>query len=151
MIPGYCSSGQASPIPVPEYGPKGFTVLELLIVVAIIAILLALAVPSFQQYLLRGHRAEAIHSVLAIAGCQERKRAATGYYDTTRCIGDFANGRYVFALSPADETRALEFTATATPKHKSSRDLCGRLGIDQAGSRSIGGEPEHLTACWGGR
>jgi type IV pilus assembly protein PilE len=151
MIPGRCSSGQASPLPVPGNGPKGFTVLELLIVVAIIAILLALAVPSFQQYLLRGHRAEAIHSVLAIAGCQERIRAATGYYDTTRCVEGIANDRYEFSLAPAGAARALEYTAMATPKHKSSSDHCGSLGIDQAGSRSIGGEPEHLTACWGGR
>ena len=131
-------------------GANGFTVVEVLVVVAIIAILLTLAIPSYQQYLLRGHRAEAIHSILAIAGCQERIRAATGYYDTTRCAGGFTNKRYVFSISPADDPRALEFTAMASPR-KGTSDYCGSLGIDQAGRRSIGGEPERLSACWGGR
>lgn len=129
-------------------GEKGFTVLEILVVIAITAILMSLAIPSFQQYLQRGHRAEAIHAVLAIAGCQERIRAATGYYDTTRCFQDFDNDRYLFSLTPAGETRALEFRASATPE---TEDNCGVLGIDQAGTRSIAGKPEHLTACWGGR
>lgn len=129
-------------------GGKGFTVLEILVVIAITAILLSLAIPSFQQYLHRGHRAEAIHSILAIAGCQERIRAATGYYDTTRCFKEFDNDRYKYSISPAGETRALEFRATATPE---TEDDCGILGIDQAGTRSIAGKPEHLTACWGGR
>lgn len=139
-------------IPGPDCAPRaiGFTVLEILVVVAIIAILLTLAIPSYQQYLQRGHRAEAIHSILAIAGCQERIRASTGHYDTTRCAGEFANNRYVFSISPADDPRALKFTATASPR-KGHSDYCGSLGIDQAGSRSIGGEPEYLSACWGGR
>ena len=120
-------------------------------VVAITAILLSLAIPSYQQYLLRGHRAEAVHAILAIASCQERTRAATGYYDTTRCIDEYANDRYVFAISPAGEPKAQFFTATATPEDKNTWDYCGSLGIDQAGTRSIGGDPENLSACWGGR
>ena len=140
-----------STAPVIGLPAKGFTALEILVVVAITAILLSLAIPSFQQYLLRGHRAEAVHSILAIAGCQERIRAATGYYDTNRCIDEFANDRYVFSLSPAGEPRALAFTATAMPVGDHNPDYCGSLGIDQAGTRSIGGDPENLSACWGGR
>ena len=136
---------------IPGKRMNGFTALEALVVVAIIAILLSLAIPSFQHYLLRGHRAEAVHSILAIAGCQERIRAAVGYYDTTRCSEEFTNDRYAFSIWPADETRAVEFSVTATPKFKSNRDDCGSLGIDQAGTRSIGGENEQLSACWGGR
>lgn len=134
-----------------EPAAKGFTVLEILVVVAITAILLSMAIPSYQQYLLRGHRAKAVHAILAIASCQERIRAATGYYDTTRCIDVFANERYVFSISPTGEPRTLFFTATATPEDRNTQDYCGSLGINQAGTRSIGGDPENLPACWGGR
>lgn len=136
---------------IPALANTGFTILEILVVVAIIAILVSLALPSYQQYLLRGHRAGAIHSLLAIAGCQERIRASTGYYDTSRCYKEYDDDKYVFSISPADEPRALKYSVMATPQVRSDADNCGSMAIDQAGTRSIGGEEKHLPACWGGR
>lgn len=129
----------------------GFTVLEILVVIAITSILLSLAIPAFQQYLKRGYRAEAVHSILSIVSCQERIRASTGYYDTTRCSEGLDSTRYTFSISPDAETRALEYVVMAMPAEHDDMDYCGNLNIDQAGTRTISGDANHVSACWGGR
>lgn len=130
---------------------KGLTLVEVLIVVLIIAVLAALAVPSYQRYLQRGHRADAIRGLMQIAGCQERVRAATGYYDTGRCTEGLNTPAYRFRIEPAAQASSLVFTAIATPDTTGVDDDCGELSLDQAGTRGIGGNPQQLAACWGGR
>lgn len=127
---------------------SGFSLLELVIVLATIAILLVIAVPSYRQYLQRGHRAEAIRMMLAVADCQERLRVQTGFYDTSRCGSSFESDFYGLRIAPPDESPTFEYEIIAEPRLS---DRCGSLSLDQAGTRGIGGEPELLAACWGGR
>jgi type IV pilus assembly protein PilE len=129
----------------------GWSFIEVMAAMAIIAILLAIAVPSYRQYMQRGHRAEAVNTLLQAAGCQERIRAATGYYDTTRCISQPPGGRYRITLEPEGVTASLVFEAIATPARPTAQDRCGELSIDQSGRRSIGGAAPGLGDCWGGR
>jgi type IV pilus assembly protein PilE len=127
------------------------TVLELLIVLAVFALLLSWAVPTYQRYTLRAQRADAVRSLLAIAACQERLRARAGYYDTTACLDLPAGPHYRFRLAPPDETETLNFTALAEPLSPLAGDTCGTLSLDQAGTRAISGAAERLSDCWGGR
>jgi type IV pilus assembly protein PilE len=53
-------------------GSRGFTLIETMIVVAIIGTLFAIALPSYQNYVLRGHRADAQGMLIDIAARQER-------------------------------------------------------------------------------
>ena len=129
----------------------GFTLLEVLVVMAILAILVGMALPGYRSYLERGHRAQAIHALHSISACQERLRAASGYYDTSRCLEGIDQQHYTFGLKPRDEAASLAFTAIATPINPSKRNRCGSLAIDQAGSTTISGETQWLAACWGGR
>ena len=125
----------------------GLTLIELLVVVALVAILLTLAVPSYSLYLQRGHRAEAVRAMLAVAACQERVRAANGFYDTTRCLEQAPPSRYRLVLQPAGQSRSLEFEVSATPID-GRRDRCGTLSLNHAGTRAASGR---APGCWSGR
>ena len=130
--------------------PPGFSLLELVIVVAVLAVLLTIAVPSYQRYIQRAHRAEAIRMMLAIAECQERVRAQTGFYDTSRCLDAFDSESHELRIEPPDSTESLEFTIVAEPR-PGREDSCGDLSLDQAGTRGISGGLDDLRKCWSGR
>lgn len=135
--------GQGLPAP-------GLSLLELVVALAIVAILLAVAVPSYRGYVQRADRADAVRRLLAAVACQERIRASSGHYDTTRC-GDPGGEAYSLRFMPAGVTDTLEFMAIAEPLRPDAADRCGSLAVDQAGTRSISGSAGGLSACWGGR
>jgi type IV pilus assembly protein PilE len=124
--------------------------LELVIAMGVIAVLVGLAMPAYQRYAIRAHRAEAVRILLGAAACQERLRADGGFYDTSRCASGLDTDRYTFLIDPADETSALEFKVIAVPRRAATADGCGRLSLDQAGSRGITGS-RAIADCWGGR
>ena len=128
----------------------GFSLLELVIVLAVIGVLLTLAVPSYQRYTQRTHRAEAIRLMLAIADCQERVRASTGFFDTSRCAEGPGSDSHELRIEPPDSTASLEFTIIAEPR-PGWEDSCGNLSLDQAGTRGISGDEATLSKCWSGR
>ena len=130
---------------------NGFTLLELLIAMLILGILLGIALPSYQRYVQRGQRAEAVRLLLAAAACQEHIRSSSGFYDTTRCTEQFGIESYHLRIEPAGARTATAFTLTAEPRSIRDDDACGALSLDQAGTRSITGHDSALTACWGGR
>lgn len=129
----------------------GLTLVEIVVVVAIAAILLSLAIPSYQQYLQRGHRADAIRSMLEVATCQERVRSQSGFYDTGRCIGNAETGFYRLRIEPAAQANSLVFEVVASPLKRGRNDHCGDLSLDQAGVRGISGDADQTMACWSGR
>jgi type IV pilus assembly protein PilE len=128
----------------------GFSLIDLLVALSIAAILLLVAVPSYHRYTQRVDRSDAVRRLLAAAGCQERLRAGTGHYDTTRCAAE-AGDAYRIVYSPADEPDTLTFSVIAIPRHPDGDDPCGSLQLDQSGTRSISGSAASLAACWGGR
>jgi type IV pilus assembly protein PilE len=131
-------------------GAFGFSLLEILVALVVVSVLLALAMASYQRYVTRAHRAEAVRALLGAAACQERLRAQSGYYDTSRCASGLDTGRYTFRIEPGDEAESLVFRVVAMPRRPPSADTCGNLSLDQAGTRSISG-PGSLADCWGGR
>ena len=128
----------------------GFSLLELVIVTAVLGILLTIAIPSYQRYMQRANRAEAIRMMLAIASCQERVRSNTGFYDTSRCGGGFDIDSHELRIEPPDSTASLEFVVIAELQ-AGRDDSCGDFSLDQAGTRGVSGDPEALIKCWSGR
>jgi type IV pilus assembly protein PilE len=129
---------------------SGFGLLELVIAMGVIAVLVALAMPTYQRYAVRAHRAEAVRILLGAAACQERLRAESGFYNTSRCASGLDTNHYAFEIEPPDETAAIEFRVVAVPRGAAAADGCGSLSLDHAGSRGVTG-PRALADCWGGR
>ena len=125
----------------------GFTLLELVVVIAALGILYSIALPSYQSLMLRVHRTEAVVALLDVANCQEKIFAHTGRYDTTRCIPERME-HYSIRIDPLQVTDSLLFTAWAEPLGHQANDGCGVLGLDQTGRRRISVEQGDANKCW---
>ena len=135
---------------------SGFTLIELMITVAILAIIAAVAIPSYSSYVDRGKRAEARTALLDIAARQERfysnNRQYADQLSKLRMSGTSENGYYTLsvALRASSGTTASNtqtFQATATPAGSWTDDKCGNLSIDETGAKtqSLGDR----ALCWG--
>lgn len=129
----------------------GFTLIEVMIVVAIIGILSAIAYPSYAEYIRRGHRAEARAGVLQAAQWLERAATATGTYPLTAAfpatMKKVPNDRYDISVVSDGAT----FTLTATPKNAQTGDKCGNYTVTNVGLRGAKGVTtgDIVTECWG--
>jgi len=129
----------------------GFSLLELMIALLLITVLVAMAVPSYQQYVQRSHRMIAIEALLAAAGCQQNQYAVQFHYDTRSCIPQDATGKYSFRMEPTDAASTTIFTVIASPLGAQQQDVCKELSLDQTGWRAITGAAEFTRKCWEGR
>jgi type IV pilus assembly protein PilE len=126
---------------------RGFTLLELVVVIAVLGILLGIALPSYRGYILRVNRTEAVSALLEIAGCQEQLFAMQGRFDTTACLPGGLE-HYTIRMEPANESETLAYTAWADPAGAQERDSCGSLGLDQTGLQQVSAEGVETMKCW---
>jgi type IV pilus assembly protein PilE len=106
----------------------GFTLVEMMTVIAVSAILAAVAYPSYLDSVRKGRRSEAFGALSAVQQAQERWRANHGQYASTLpgIATTTANGHYTIAISGAGATG---YTATATAAFSQAADAaCAVLG-----------------------
>ncbi len=137
----------------------GITLIELMMVLTIVAILGAIAVPSYTQYTRRAHRTDAKTALLRLATNQERFYLQNRRYGTNAELAALGfpnnpprsdNGAYAIAITAAD---ASGFTATATAVAGGAFDQrndtdCLQFKIDETGRRSATPDPNPNRRCW---
>lgn len=129
---------------------RAFTLIELMIVVAVVAILAAIALPSYTEYVTRTNRAEGRTVLLGTAQALERCFTRFNAYNDAACAVGFPitseNGHYVVT---APTLTATAFSLTATPQGaQATRDTkCGNLTYTQTGVRGRSGTAP-LGECW---
>ena len=145
-----------------ETNTKGFTIVELMIVVAIVAILVALALPSYQQFVRKANRGEAQQLLMNYANNQEIWRANDSDYATSAEIIPPTHDKYTFYRRATGNTCANDNTLSATnyslvacPIGDQANDTdrgkpCTPLSLDQSNTKG----PKYdvsgtlTTFCW---
>jgi type IV pilus assembly protein PilE len=151
---------------------RGFSMVELMIVVAIVAIIATVAIPSYQEYIIRSKRAAARQVLMEASQYLERNYTASGCYnyaDTPSCLIQSGSatvqpstllrapseGRQAYVVAWAYTNSGQAYTLTATPCASAScpggaettfaDSTCGTLTIDQTGLRGASGS---IATCW---
>jgi len=122
---------------------RGFTLLELMVTVAIVAILASIAYPSYQSFVLRSHRAEAIEGLLSAQLRQEEWRVKNGSYTATMSnLGSPTSTYYNFSAA-ASSSGVPTYTLTATAINGQTADSdCSTLTITNADVKGPS------STCW---
>lgn len=130
----------------------GFTLIELMITVAIVAILAAIVYPSYREQVLKSHRAEGKSALMQIAQNLERCYTATNTY--AGCAPapnrtfpfDTEHGRY--RITRENPEGANTYLLTATRQAGQTADTrCGNLTLNEAGTKTVSGTST-VQNCW---
>jgi type IV pilus assembly protein PilE len=140
---------------------SGFTLAELMITVAIAALLLVVAVPSYQAQVQKSRRTDARSALLDLAGREERWFSSNNAYTNVPAnlgyvsITPVGSGYYnvaivVVAANPANVPPTQPgYTITATPIGIQAKDtICASFTVDQTGTQTSTGTGS-LKTCWG--
>ncbi|RTE64376.1 type IV pilin protein [Amphritea opalescens] len=127
---------------------KGFTLIELMITVAIIGILIAIAYPSYINYVRTAKRADAQANLVELSQWMERRFTVNGSY-----LASGAAPALPFTKSPQDGTEVAynltvsaarsSYTLTATPDGSQADDTCGTMSVTQTGAKTAA-----ESDCW---
>ena len=134
----------------------GFTLIELMIVVAVLAIIAAIAYPSYETHITKTRRTAAASCSLESAQFMERFYTTNLRYDVDRggnavtlpesqCTRDLA-GHYIVELAAVTSS---SYSISATPQgRQAARDAgCGTLTVDQTGRKEVTGDSA-ADDCW---
>ena len=135
---------------------KGFTLIELMIVVAIVAVLASIAYPSYQEQIAKAKRADAASALMTGAQALERYYTSNGSYlgagGTIAAVFPTQvpdNGTAYYTIA-ATASAANSFTLLATRAGAMADDPCGNLQLTSTGARGMVSSAAGRTVadCW---
>lgn len=143
----------------PKTKTPGFTLIELMITIAILGIIASIALPSYSKYVKRGNRSEGRSMLVDAAAKQERFYSDNNQFTAT--IGSTGMGitesanctaagiqseTCLYTITAAVSNSNQQFTLTATPTFPDSE--CTTLTLTQDGTKGATGTLG-TTDCWG--
>ena len=133
----------------------GFTLIELMITVAIVGILASIALPSYQESVRKSRRADVKGVVLGLANAMERRFTEKNSY-LGAAVGPADTGTPIYAI-PAEaaqfykvtisEADKFSYTLSAEPIGAQINDICGTLTLKQTGKKDNSAGLAH-SECW---
>lgn len=131
---------------------KGITLIELMIVVVIVAILGSVAVPAYQDHVIRAKRSDAKAALLDTANKLDKALYTWGNYNNGGAVTVVTDIPGASATSPEGYytlsfglISTVAYRVTATPTGSHSDATCGALSFDQAGLKTATGDDQQ---CW---
>jgi type IV pilus assembly protein PilE len=149
----------STPLESRKHASSGFTLIELMVTVAIVTILATIAVTSYTSQVRKSRRTEAKSALLDLAGREERLFSTTNTYSgdeaflgyatvsTPMTNMNFGNGYYQLTAVAT----ATTYTLTATPVAGNSQagdTTCGSFTLNQLGVQGVTGTGT-VASCWG--
>lgn len=140
---------------------RGFTLIELMIVIAVLAILAAVALPSYRNSVQKSQRAEARGVLLEASQYMQRFYSQNDRYDQDRAgnaaaipgplatvpRGSASSGAN-YLVSFSGTPTVAGFTIQAVPRGSMASDKCGTLSLDNVGRRTASGSGASVDECW---
>jgi type IV pilus assembly protein PilE len=137
---------------------RGMTLIELMIVVAILGIIVAIGYPSYLEQIKKTRRTEGMGELLELADRMERHYSDVGTYDqsdgsdmtATVIYGTTTTAGGYYTLSIDSGTTNVLFTARAAPTSKGQQntDKCGTFVVNSQGTKSVTGGSLGTADCW---
>ena len=127
----------------------GFTLIEVIVAMACVAVLVTVAWPSYQSLVERSRRAQARTALLQAAHWLERAASANGSYpastDIPASVLQVEGQRYQIQVSSSPQS----YTLSALPLGSQSADACGTFTLNHLGVRGVQGATQSAAQCWG--
>ncbi|MBD0679666.1 MULTISPECIES: type IV pilin protein [Pseudomonas] len=127
---------------------RGFTLIEIMIVIAIIGIVMTIAMPSFTEYLNKGRRTEVAGLLSEQAQILERFYSQKNVYSG---VPGLSAGNDYYTITPTLTDQTFLLTAVRKPGTSMANDKCGDFTITNTGARAMVNATAGLTTkdCWG--
>ncbi|MGN8124254.1 type IV pilin protein [Pseudomonas sp. 22082] len=127
---------------------RGFTLIEIMIVIAIIGIVITIGYPSLTEYVKKGRRAEVVSTLSEQAQILERFYSKNNVYTG---VTGLSTGNDFYTITPTITDQTFLLTATRKTGTAMATDKCGDFTLTNTGVRSMNNATTGLTTkdCWG--
>ncbi|MBU3649785.1 MAG: prepilin-type N-terminal cleavage/methylation domain-containing protein [Limnohabitans sp.] len=129
---------------------RGWTLLELLVVLALSAVMGAWSLDTYQQWRLRTQRAQARAALMAWSSWLEREALVRGSYPPVSQVPVALREPLGLAYRLEADVQSQSYRLRAVPLGAQRLDACATLVLSSQGEMSTEGNAQKVSGCWGG-